>query len=82
MGQRHISEKYRKSEKQNVNGAGGVQYVLLELLTARPFYSMFCLRAKIEFGELIKRALCGRYTDDKQNPKTKMLKPLGTCDKK
>ena len=40
-GYKHTPKKLRKSEKQNVNGAGDVQYVLLEFLTARPFYSMF-----------------------------------------
>ena len=39
-------KKVRKSEKQNGNGAVGVQYVLLELLTATWFHSMFDLRTK------------------------------------
>ena len=71
MGYKHIPKKLWKSEKQNVNGAGDVQYVLLEFLTARPFYSMVCLRAKIEFGPLIKRALRGRCMDEKQIQKQK-----------
>ena len=78
---KHIPKKLRKCEKPNVNGAGDVQYVLLESLTARPFYSMLWSRANIEFGRTKKRALRGRYMDEKQNPKTNMLKPLGTYDK-
>ena len=52
-------EKVRKREKQNVNGAGDVQYVLLECLTAAWFYSMFCLRTKCGFGRTIGQALRG-----------------------
>ena len=35
-------EKVRKSEKRNVNGAGDIKYVLLELYTAARFYSICC----------------------------------------
>ena len=39
-------EKIRKSEKQNVNGAGGVQCVLLKFVMAAGFHSMCYLRAE------------------------------------
>ena len=39
-------KKVRKSEKQNVNGAGDVQYVSWKLSTAAWFYIMCCLKAK------------------------------------
>ena len=48
MGHKHISKKLRKREKQNVNGAGDVQYVLLEFLTARGLQTLFEQKQKFE----------------------------------
>ena len=39
--------KIQKNEKMKSNATADVPYVLLNLLTAAGFYSMFCLRTNI-----------------------------------
>ena len=45
-GWKHILKKVRKGEKQNVNGAVDVQYVLLKFVMAAGFHSMCYLTAE------------------------------------
>ena len=59
-------KKVRKDEKQNVNGAGDVQYVWLEFETSRVFYGMFRVR-----GENLKFAL--NFAVDKWTFRKKIL---------